>query len=184
MKIGLIGEAPNDTQSIKNLLEKKYSSEKYIFVFMLNNINGDKLGWQKVKGLLRKEYQSQKPDFLIFIRDLDSILPNKIKRKEKKEYFTEFNSVVNKKGIFLLHIYEIEALILTDVALFNKEYGADLQEFEYVMKVSEPKEYLKKASKKYNESHNPEIFKLIDFEKTLNCGYFKKFIKDFDKLIS
>jgi hypothetical protein len=184
MKIGLVGEAPNDTQSIKNLLQKKYCVTKYDFVFMLNIINGSNLDSIKTKRFLRVEYETQKPDIVIFIRDLDAVLPNKEKLNDRKNYFTSSNNVVNKKGIYLLNIYEIEALILTDIALFNKIYDTDLQEIEDVMKISEPKEELKKASKKYNESHNPEIFKSIDFQKTLNCDYFNKFIKNFDKLIS
>lgn len=184
MKIALVGEAPNDTQSIKNLLEKKYLKENYQFVFLLQITNGSNLDSPKTKNLLRKEYQTQKPDVVIFIRDLDSILPNKEKLNDRKLYFTNSNRVVDKKGISLLHIYEIEALILTDIKMFNKRYGTNLSEIKNVMLIKEPKEYLKSTTKKYNESHNSDLFKLIDFEKTLNCIYFKNFIERFDKLIS
>jgi hypothetical protein len=182
MKIGLVGEAPNDTESIKNLLEKRYTGLE--FVSMLKIINGSNLDSQKTKRLLRIEYQQQKPDIVIFIRDLDSTLPNKSKLYERKNYFTSSNSVVDKKGIPLLHIYEIEALLLTDVGSFNSKYGTNLEEIENVMSIEEPKEFLKSATKKYNESHNADLFKLIDFEKTLNCLYFKIFIKKFDKLLA
>lgn len=50
------------------------------------------------------------------------------------------------------------------------------------MKVKEPKELLKKASKNYNESHNPEIFDKLNFNKVLECNYFENFIKKMDKL--
>lgn len=183
MKIGLVGEAPNDTQSIKNLLEKRYSSSEFIFVSMLQIINGSNLDSQKTKRFLRIEFETQKPDIVVFIRDLDATLPNKEKLYRRKNYFTSSNNVVDKKGIPLLHIYEIEALILTDVAVFNSKYGVNLKEIENVMTISEPKEYLKKASSKYSESHNADIFELIDFDKTLNCEYFKRFIKNFDKRI-
>lgn len=182
MKIGLVGEAPNDTLSIKNLLEKRYTD--FEFVSMLQIINGSNLDSQKTKRFLRIEYQLQKPNIVIFIRDLDSILPNKSKLYERKNYFTNSNSVVDKKGIPLLHIYEIEALLLTDVDTFNNLYGTNLLEIQNVMLIEEPKEYLKKATNKYNESHNPDLFKLIDFNKTLNCLYFEIFIKKFDKLIA
>jgi len=88
MKIGLVGEAPNDTQSIKNLLSKRYSNSKYEFVFMLQRTNGSNLDSQKSKRFLRIEFEQQKPDLVIFIRDLDSILPNKIKLYDRKNYFT------------------------------------------------------------------------------------------------
>lgn len=184
MKIGLVGEAPNDTQSIKNLLSKKYTLDKFEFVFMLQRTNGANLDSQKTKRFLRIEYEIQKPDIVIFIRDLDSILPNRKKLYERKDYFTGSNSVVDKKGIPLLHIYEIEALILTDVETFNNIYDSNLAEVEDVMLISEPKEYLKNGSKKYNESHNPQIFDLLDFEKTLTCKYFDIFIKKLDKEVA
>jgi hypothetical protein len=180
MKIGLVGEAPNDTQSIKNLLEKRYSRNKYEFVFMLDRINGSQLDSGKTKRLLELEYKDKKPNLVIFIRDLDS----SAKKDERKKYFKDSNNIVDKKGILLLHIYEIEALILTDVATFNTKYGSKLEEVTNVMKILEPKEYLKKASKKYSESHNADIFKLIDFDKTLNCDYFKRFIKNLDEILT
>ena len=184
MKIGLVGEAPNDTQSIKNLLLKRYLDEKFEFVFMLQRFNGSNLDSQKTKRFLRIEFESQKPDIVIFIRDLDSILPNKIKLYERKNYFTASNSVVNKKGIHLLHIYEIEALILADIETFNKIYNTKVKKIDNVMLVEEPKEFLKNISKKYNESHNSEIFNQLDFDKVLECFYFKKFIENLDKCLN
>ena len=47
MKIGLVGEAPNDTQSIQNILSGKFSELDY--VFMLDRINGSNLDSQKTK---------------------------------------------------------------------------------------------------------------------------------------
>ena len=181
MKIGLVGEAPNDTQSIKNLLQKRYTDKKYEFVFMLQRINGSNLDSQRTKRFLRIEFESQKPDIVIFIRDLDSILPNKPKLYDRKNYFTSSNNVVNKRGIHLLHIYEIEALILSDIETFNKIYNTKIEKIDNVMSISEPKELLKNASKNYNESHNSEIFNKLDFDKVLECIYFKKFIKNLDK---
>ena len=182
MKIGLVGEAPNDTQSIKNLLIKKYS--KLDFFFMLQRINGSSLDSQKTKRFLRIEYQTQKPDIVIFIRDLDAVLPDKKKHNERKDYFTNFNSVVDKKGIYLLNIYEIEALILADINTFNKEFNVSIKSVTNVMSISEPKEYLRERAKKYNESKNPEIFEKLTFGKVKsNCDYFNKFINDFDKIL-
>ena len=87
MKIGLVGEAPNDVKSIRNLLIKKYSD--FEFVFMLQRINGANLDSQKTKRFLRIEYENQKPDIVIFIRDLDSLLPNIKKLYERKDYFSK-----------------------------------------------------------------------------------------------
>lgn len=182
-KIGLVGEAPNDTQSIKNLLIKKYPDLD--FFFMLQRINGSSLDSQKTKRFLRIEYESQKPDIVIFIRDLDSVLPNKKKYNERKSYFTNFNSVVNRKGIYLLHIYEIEALILADINTFNKKFNVNITPVKDVMSISEPKEYLRQRARNYNESKNSEVFEELIFNNVLsNCEYFKSFINDFDKILS
>jgi len=183
MKVGLVGEAPNDTQSIKNLLQKKYN--KVEFVFMLQRINGANLDSQKTKRFLRIEYETQKPDVVIFIRDLDSILPNKKKLYERKEYFTSFNRVVDKTGVPFLNIYEIEALILADIKTFNKMFNVEIDEVENVMLVPEPKEFLRERANNYNESKNAQIFNELSFITVYKkCEYFKRFIANFDKLLS
>lgn len=183
MKIGLVGEAPSDTNAIKKLLEKKYSSSKFKFFSMLQIVNGSSLDSQKTKRFLRIEYELQKPDLVIFIRDLDSTLPNLGKLYERKNYFTSSNNVVDKKGIYLLHIYEIEALILSDISTFNNIYGTNIPFFVDVMKVSEPKEVLKNATSKYSVSHNTNIFEKLNFDKVLECKYFENFIMRFNKYL-
>ena len=180
MKIGLVGEAPNDTQSVKNLLQKEYNFD---FFFMLDRINGSKLDSQKTKRFLRIEYETKHPNIVIFIRDLDGFSSNKDQLEKRKLYFTNSNRVVDKKGIFLLHIYEIEALILCDIDTFNLVYKSELDAVDDPMLIEEPKEYLKTKSKLYNESHNSDIFEKLSFEKTLTCNYFKEFIASFNNAI-
>jgi len=180
MRIGLVGEAPNDTQSVKNLMQMEY---KFDFFFMLDRINGSKLDSQKTKRFLRIEYETKNPDIVIFIRDLDGLLSNRDQLNKRKLYFTNSNSVVDKKGVFLLHIYEIEALILCDIDTFNAIYNSELDLVDNPMMIEEPKEYLKSKTKLYNESHNADIFEKLSFEKALNCNYFERFITSFNKAI-
>lgn len=184
MKIGLIGEAPNDTNSMKYLLEKKYPQPDFDFVSMLDRIPGSNLDSQKTKRLLRIEYESKSPDIIIFIRDLDSLKSDKKQLSKRKQYFTDSNSVVNKKGLYLLHIYEIEALILADIETFNELYKCNILPIDDPMLIEEPKEYLRERAKQYNESDNPDIFKLIDFEKALGCRYFDEFINKLETKIT
>jgi len=184
MKIGLVGEAPNDTHALKNLLIKRYHEDTFEFVFLLQRINGSNLDSQKTKRFLRLEFENQKPDLVIFIRDLDALLVDKDKLDERKKYFSDFNSVVDKTGIYLLNVFEIEALILADINTFNSIYHTEIEIFENVMIVVEPKELLKKATKKFNESHNVEIFSKLDFEKVMECQYFNDFINSFEKRLN
>lgn len=168
-------------------MEKNY--QECSFKFLLNNITGSQLDEQKTKHLLRKEYRFEKPDIIIFIRDLDA-LENDVKQLEvRKQYFRNFNSVVDKKGIYLLNIFEIEALILADVDCFNRIYKSSITKIVDPMKMEQPKEFLKlatrKAVKQFNESHNSEIFNLLDFDIVkVNCRYFDTFVKNLNKEIA
>jgi hypothetical protein len=185
MKIGLVGEAPNDTSAIKNLLSQKYKQLE--FVTMLERINGSMLDNHKtISRLLRVEYETQAPDYVIFIRDLDALENDKKAKAKRRQTFTYSNGIVNKKGLHLLNIYEIEALILANIDVFNKQYGCKMDAFDDCMVIEMPKEVLIEASGyKFNESHNPDLFALLDFETVKqNCRYFALFIRKFESKIS
>jgi hypothetical protein len=175
MLIGLVGEDPNDTDSIRNLLSKKYD---FSYVTMLNNINGSLLDNPKTKRLLRIECETKNPDVVIFIRDLDGTVNNRRNETfvKRKEYFSSSNSVVDKKGVLLLNIYEIEALILADIETFNKYFNVSVAFTGDPMLQEEPKEFLRLHCKKYTESKNPAIFDLLCFDTVhKNCQYFQVF---------
>lgn len=181
-KIGLIGEAPNDTYAIENLLKQVHKNDVE-FVEMIKNIRGSSLDNQKTKHRLRKNYERIKPDFVIFIRDLDGLENEKYKLQKRKEYFTNFNTVINKKGIYLLNIFEIEAIILSDLETFNNYYNCDIEFNGDPMTQNEPKEFLISKSK-YKESDCPDLFKELQFCKVLeNCRYFSNFYNVFVKQI-
>lgn len=187
MVVGLVGEAPNDTQSLQNLLERFYHTIR--FEILLNDIHGSQLDSQKTKRFLRSEYESKKPDIVIFIRDLDALENDAVQLEIRKQYFRDSNTIVNKKGIFLLNIFEIEALLLADIDCFNKIYKSNLFKILDPMKIEEPKEFLKLATKKtiasYNESHNPNLFSELNLNTLIdNCRYFSDFISRFNLLIN
>lgn len=183
MRIGLVGEAPNDTDAIRNLLKKRYTSPDFTFFSMLDRMSGSLLDHQKTLRFLRIEYENKKPDLVIFIRDLDGLVADTHKVSNRKEYFSKSIRVVDKKGLFLLHIYEIEALILADIETFNSLYNCEIPPVDDPMMIEEPKEYLRDRSTNYTESDNPEIFEKIDFQKALTCRYFENFIQILDKSI-
>ena len=185
MKIGLVGEAPSDTSAIKNLLVKKYPITDYIYKPMMHGINGDMLNNQKTKRLLRKEYEIEKPDILIFIRDLDGTLINNTKLSERKTFFRDFNSVVNKKGVFLLNIFEIEALLIADIETFNAYFGCNIEYTGDPMELEDPKGFLRERCNKYDVSFNAELFSELNFDTVqTNCKYFDGFIKRFENKIA
>ncbi len=181
-KIGLIGEAPNDTYAIQNLLNQRLNGEVE-FEVMIKNIRGSMLDNQKTKHRLRKNYERLKPDLIIFIRDLDGLENEVEKLKIRKDYFSNFNSVVNKKGLFLLNVFEIEAIILADINTFNEYYNCEVVFTGDPMMQEEPKKFIMSKTK-YKESDCPELFRELEFNTVIdNCRYFKKFYSDFIKQI-
>jgi hypothetical protein len=185
MKIGLVGEAPNDTTAIQNLLSRKY--REFDFVTLLNRITGSMLDNKKsFRRLLRLEYEAQTPDIIIFIRDLDSLENDRAAKRKRQEIFSYSKRIVDGRGIHLLSIFELETLILSDIEAFNNRYGCTLAEFNDPMLIPMPKEVLIEASGyKFIESHNPELFSLLNFDIIMGkCRCFSGFIKKLEKAIA
>jgi hypothetical protein len=183
IKIGLVGEDPNDTSSIKNLLQKRYR-KRITFYPLVSRIKGYHLDNPKIRRSLPIEFSDKKCKFVIYIRDLDGFKTDHSKIKSRQNWFKEIDKVVNNKGILLLNIWELEALILADIATFNKLYKTSYKYTGDPMVQKEPKEELMRATLKtkrqYKESDCPEIFEKLDFnivEK--KCAYFMQFHKEF-----
>jgi hypothetical protein len=75
---------------------------------------------------------------------------------------------------------------LADIDSFNVHYGSALPVTADPMMVVMPKEVLINATRRaYNESHNPQLFTLLNFDIVKqNCRYFSRFIQKFDKAIA
>ena len=69
IRVGLIGEDPNDTFAIKNLLEKKYKG-KVQFFQLLAGIRAYHLDNLKLKRRLPIEAETKNCKLIVFIRDL------------------------------------------------------------------------------------------------------------------
>ncbi|MDI9364842.1 MAG: hypothetical protein QM541_07820 [Flavobacterium sp.] len=181
-KIGLIGEDPHDTIAIKNLLLKRHATGVQ-FKPLTKNDRGCDLDNSNYAKRLKIEYAKEKPSFVIFIRDVDGVFSEKKKIKAVEEWFNKLNKIVDNKGILLKNIYELEALILTDINAIKSLYGVTINHSKDVTFIPKPKEFLKlktaKGRKQYHESHCPEIFANLDFDKVLTCSEFNKFYKTF-----
>jgi hypothetical protein len=134
IKVGLLGEAPHDTGALTILLKQHFGDSIYFFP-LVNDIRGSHIEEQRIKRLLRREYEIEKPQLVIFIRDLDGLESEKGKINRRKNYFTEFKTVVNNNAIFLLNIYAIEALILADIEAYNRLKGCSIAAIGDPMKV-------------------------------------------------
>jgi hypothetical protein len=185
--IALIGEDPNDTKSIQNLLSQKYSRDVKFYP-IIRNKRGDQLNNTATIRALEIELQHRKYHFVIFIRDLDGLETEKSKFENRRKWFDKLNKVCNNKGLLLLNIYELEALILADIEIFNKEYKVSIANVGNVMSKKQPKEFLilktNKLKKKYAESDCPDLFKKLRFPQvTANCKYFRDFVHALDRIL-
>ena len=186
LKIGLIGEDPNDTTSIRNLLTRKYPNF-FQFIQLIKNKKGYQLNNARTDAALKIEFEEYKPDYVLFIRDADGLPSEETKIEAIKKWYTKLNAIVGKKGILLINVYELEALILADIETFNELYRTSINFTRNCMHQKEPKEYLiqktSKNSKVYSESHCPEIFERLRYDVLVaNCAYFKEFNASINKL--
>mgnify|MGYP000878480721 CR=1 FL=1 len=183
MKIGLVVENPNDTIAIRALLRNRLGNDIEFFD-LLRNVNGDDLENQKIKHRFRREFQIEKPEIVLFIRDLDALEHDLAQLERRKAYFGEWNNVVDKKGVFLLNIYELEALIWADIDTYNIYASLSIQPPLDPMLIVDPKGELRKHGP-YNEGQAREIFHLLRPDIVAqNCRYFADFLKEFERRIA
>ncbi len=189
MTVGLVGEYPTDTGAVGNLLSKEYPGTYKSF---LRGIHGSQLDARAAGGLkriLRREFEVEKPDLVLFVRDLDAVkgMPEyAANMKFRKSNFSAFNRIVDKRGLLLLNIYELEALILADLEVFRAMYEVKVEITDRPQDIPDPKGLLQHAAKgRYNQSHNAEIFKQLRPEiVSNNCDYFRKFLGKFEGAIA
>jgi hypothetical protein len=188
IRVGLVGEDPNDTSSIKNLLDKRYS-KKVQFIQLFKGIKGDQLGTLKLKKSLPIEFAGRGCKLVVFIRDLDALKSHVEKLNERIEWFESLNALINNNGVLLLNIWQLEALILGDIETFNKIYGVKYNFKGDPTYQRKPKVKLKEVTfyskKQYKESGCPDLFKQLNIDIIeKNCSCFKDFIEEFDKKIA
>jgi hypothetical protein len=188
IKVGLVGEDPNDTSSIQNLLEKRYKDHVQFYT-LTKRIKGYDLDTIKIKKALPIEFEDKGCDLVIFVRDLDALESEKIKLKQRIIWFKELDDLVNNKGLLLLNIWELEALILGDIDAFNKLYKTTYSFKSNPMFQKEPKELLKqityKSNRQFKESDCPDIFNKLNIDTILkSCSCFSRFINEFDKRLA
>jgi hypothetical protein len=181
IKIGVVGEDPNDSDSIINLLSKRYSG-KARFVKLAYRVTGEALETDKLFRAIAAELKSNKCKFIIYTRDLDGYKSESHKTNKRLNWFNAINTKINNNGLLLLNVWELEALILADIGTFNSIYRIT-HSFKGDPSVQKnPKEILKRltnhSAKQYSVSHCPDIFKKLNIDTVIkNCSYFGDFIK-------
>ena len=183
-KIGLVGEDPNDTSAIENLLNQKYITQAK-FIKLAKRIRGSQLDTDKLKKQVVFDFKYEKCDFVICIRDLDGLESENDKIIKRLNWHSEIESSV-KKSLILLNIWELEALIYADIEIFNKIYNSTIKFRGNPEFIKAPKEELirktRNNQKEFHENHCPDIFKELRFENIMkNSKSFKNFIAELEK---
>ena len=185
MKIGVIAENSNDFRAITGLLNKQYTEIE--FFEMLAGKNGSNLDDRNsniITHLLAKQFRIEEPDFVLYIRDLDGFQNDKTLVKFKKERFAKLRKTVEKRAIFMLNIYEIEALILADFDVFKNYHKNTTWVFDEktAAETLDPKGVLEQfAQKKANINELIPQLRIDILEK--NHTHFRIFSKEFQKMV-
>jgi hypothetical protein len=145
VRVGLVGEDPNDPSSIKNLLDKRYKG-RVQFYSLAKGVKGFQLDNPKIRKSLPIEVADKKCKLVIFIRDLDAFRSETKKVNAKRKWFKDLSAVANKNGVLQLNIWKLEALILADMDSFNNMYHIDHKFTGAPILQKEPKELLKRIS--------------------------------------
>jgi hypothetical protein len=167
IKVGIVGEHPqNDAEALQLLLNSVAKTNVELSVKM-DKFRGGQLDGEKFFRSLAAEAQFL--DWIILVRDLDGLLSESKKLSVKDLWFQKANKCADKKGIFFLVIYEMEALILADIDAFNDYYDLKTNPIGDSKSKTESKEILKKLTAKtkkgkYQEEHALDIFKNLKFQ--------------------
>lgn len=186
IRVGVVGEDPNDTSSIISLLSKKYTHIQ--FKKLAKGVTGCQLDSQKLVKTLKIDCGKKNLNSIIYIRDLDGFDSEKVKVRKIEAWFNNLNDQLGKKGVLLTNIWELEALIFADIVCFNNLYKINYQYKGDPAKVKDPKAELKRLTtnsiRKFHESHCPDIFDKLNFDVVYkNCEYFRHFIGQFNAAI-
>jgi hypothetical protein len=179
--IGLVGESPNDTDALATLLNQQYPG-RFTVTQLVKKQTGDRLNSTKTHLLLAAAYKAKQPRLVIYIRDLDALASNAAKWRERHEEFEKIKKIVGEEALFLLHVYQFEALILADIAAFNRQYKVVYPVKGDPTMVENPKKKLisatdkPKAARQYHPNHSAEMAAKLDYAKLVKtCGYFRNF---------
>lgn len=186
--VGLLGESPNDTNSLQALLGKRYG-ERVRFVIISPEITGTQLDSPKLQKIVINNYRFKKPSLIVVTRDLDAPESDRQKRLERLLFFRKMNRGFEQKSVFLLNVQAMEALIAADIAPFDRKYGCTCSVPADPMTITDPAKFLKEATarcrKHYDEGHCAELLAEADYDKLLaNCRYFAKFDQEFSKRLA
>lgn len=177
--IGLLGESPNDTHAIKNLLENHFNPfmdgkrvERIECCVLVERVfTGSQIDSKLFHNIAKSAYHENQPDLVILIRDLDQL--QKFEERHKK--FGLLKKALHAQAghtdlpvIFLLIQYSIENLILADVERANRYWNAEIDLGGINARdISDPIGHIKNSKggyPHYSEYDCRELFQFLRYE--------------------
>ena len=186
IKIGVIGENSNDVRAVVGLLKQDFSTNIEYFE-ILHKVNGSLLDQgkgEKAAELAKAEFHRLKLDFVLYIRDLDSLANDFVKIEYRSAIFTKILENVQRKAIFMLNIYEIEALILADFEVFKTYYNRTDWHFDNKKAAESPDSKGVLSSFSNKNTDITKILPLLHIPIIIqNHIHFKAFVENFDAML-
>lgn len=181
--VGLLGESSNDTASVEALLGQRYG-EHVAFVSISLGVTGSQLDNPKFQHIIRSNYRFKKPDVVVVTRDSDAPATDRPQQLKRQEFFNKMNRGLEGKGIYLLNIQAMEALIAADIRSFNVRYKCVCVVPTDPMTIADPAKFLKAATRPgqphYDEGHCADLLGQVEYEEVVaNCRYFAAFDEKF-----
>ena len=178
-RVGVAGESSHDTKALRDLLHRQYGQWAQ-FIALPLRLEGGQLDGRKSRTMFRLAYEDKQPDLVIIFRDLDGPATDRAKRQQRVALFEEMNALVERKGLLLLHIYTIEALLIAHIEVFQKKYGWQCRVPANPTTIPNPAQFLRDASRnstrRYDKVSCPAMMELVAYDSLVSrCDYFRDF---------
>jgi hypothetical protein len=190
IKIGIVGEHPDNDALALSYLLKNVAQADVEFIILLKNYRGSNLDSKSFVQDLKADFRRKEPQFIILLRDLDALLSDHEQLAKRDAWVKKANNAIDQKGIPFIVIYEMEALILSDIDTFNDYYKLQRKSVGDPKMMEDPKGKLKNWTEKtqkgkYTESDAVKIFPLLNFRTVYDNHKGKRSFQTFaDELVN
>ena len=183
-RVGVVGESSYDTRAMRDLLERQYGGRAQ-FMDMGLRLAGGQFDGKKSQTMFKLRYEAKQPDLVIIFRDLDGPADDKEMRRKREVFFADMNALVGNKGLFLVHVYTIEALLIAHIEVFQQKFGWQCRVPANPTTIPRPTQFLRDASRnsrcRYDKASCPDMMALVAYPfLTKRCRYFAAFDAAFD----
>lgn len=178
-RVGVVGESSFDTKALRDLLDRQYG-QRAQFIDLALRLEGGQFDGKKAQTMFKLRYAAKQPDLVIIFRDLDGPADDEVMRQKRAVFFAEMNALVGSRGLFLVHVYTIEALLIAHIEVFQQKFGWQCRVPANPTTIPKPAQFLRDASRnsrrRYDKASCPDMMALVEYPYlTKRCRYFAEF---------